>query len=168
MVTKASVEANLRDLDLLYQKSSSTKESLFYSKLAILELCGWIEESMDGIVVRCARRHLKTPSNIKYIEKKVIQQTYGFEYEKHFRMMLIRLVGLIYVEKLERSVDPAKLARLQSTLAALKRVRDTEAHTHLIGATKRINAPSATYKQFTDVHDGLMEYDKQIRRLSFP
>ena len=58
MIARSYILTNLKTLDRKYNRATSTRDSLFYSKLAILELCGWIEESMDDIVLRCACRHL--------------------------------------------------------------------------------------------------------------
>lgn len=115
MVSKTSILENLQGLDALYQKSSSTKKSLFFSKLAILELCGWTEESIDDIIKRCAKRKLKEKVNLDYLIKE-IERTYGFTYEKHFRKMLVELIGFINIERLERKVDKDKFHNLKSTL----------------------------------------------------
>lgn len=151
----------------MYRKAATQKHSLFYSKLAVLELCGWIEESMDDVILRCASRHLAEDSNRKKIREDVVKRTYGFEYENHFRKMLIQLVGLIEVERIESSVDQVKKDQLKATLGALKASRDGEAHTHLKGVTRTINAPSVTLNQFELVADGLLEYDRVIRSMKF-
>ena len=167
MITKSYILENLKTLDRSYAKASSARKSLFYSKLAILELCGWIEESMDDVILRCARRHLKNNANVKFVRKEIVQRTYGFDYERHFRSMLIQLLGLINVEKIEKSVDQRKHIQLKATLKALKTVRDSEAHTHIKGVTRSINAPSATLNQFPALYDGLMEYDRTIGNTRF-
>ena len=51
MIAKSYILANLNALDARYKRASRAKDALFASKLALLELCGWIEESMDDIVV---------------------------------------------------------------------------------------------------------------------
>jgi hypothetical protein len=163
MIARTYVLSNLRALDSLYRNSESIKKSLFYSKLAILELCGWIEESMDDVILRCSTRCLGTSANRRYVKDSIVRRTYGFDYEKHFREMLIRLIGLVNVERLETRVDRGKQARLQAALAALVVVRNSEAHTHLKGVTRAINAPSVTLSQFNDVYEGLVEYDRVIR-----
>jgi hypothetical protein len=140
---------------------------LFYSKLAILELCGWIEGSMDDIVLTCANRHLKHPSNLRRVEREIVGKTYGFEYEKHFRNMLFQLVGTINVEKIERKFDPAKFQVLKSQLGVLKSIRDEEAHTHLKGVTKRLDAPSVTKGRFFLIYDGLKDIDDNVRNFKF-
>lgn len=167
MIARSHILSSLKALDRKYMETTSTKESLFYSKLAILELCGWIEESMDGIILRCAGRHLKINSNKEYVQKQIVKKTHGFDYDNHFRRMLVQLMGIINVEMLEKNVDQIKQAQLKAALSALKTARDAEAHTHIKGVTKHINSPSVTLSQFPDVCDGLLEYDRVIRNFAF-
>ncbi len=165
MIARTYILENLNALDHRFNKATSAKESLFYSKLAIIELCGWIEESMDDLVLRCARRHLKLAANVKYVEKEIVERTYGFKYEKHFRRMLIQVIGLINIEKLEKRVDQTKRTHFIATLEALTTSRNSEAHTHIRGTTKLINAPSVTLNQFNTLYEGLIEYDNTVRKM---
>lgn len=142
--------------------AKSGKDALFYSKLAILELCGWIEESMDDVIRRCAHKRLKIPANRKIVDESVIKKTYAFDYGR-FRYMLIYVIGLINVERIEMKMDPLTMNRFEATLGALKKSRDAEAHTHLKGITRVINAPSITLAQFGDVYDGLKFIEKLLR-----
>ena len=167
MIARSYILSSLKALDRKYKETTSTKESLFYSKLAILELCGWIEESMDDIILRCAGRYLKINSNKEYVRKQIVKSTHGFDYDNHFRRMLVQLMGIINVEMLEKNVDQIKQAQLKAALSALKTARDAEAHTHIKGVTKNINSPSVTLNQFPDVCDGLLEYDRVIRSFAF-
>lgn len=130
-------------------------------------MCGWIEESMDDIVLRCATRHLKNISNKEYVRKQIVRRTHGFDYDYHFRRMLIQLLGIINVENIEKSVDNSKQAQLKAILSTLKSEKDPEAHTHIKGVTRSINAPSVTLSQFPAIFDGLIEYDQVIRKSSF-
>lgn len=165
MVSKGSITKNLNRLERLYNKSKTPKEGLFYSKLAMLEFCGWIEESMDDIINRCALKNLRKLSNRDYVGK-VIRRTSGFEYHAHFRMMLITLLGIIHIEKLEIRVDPVKFQRLKSTLGSLKGPRDIQAHTHLKGVTMTLDAPSVTKSRFATVYDGLKDFEEKLKRMS--
>ena len=167
MITKSYILENLESLEKFYNKSSSGKKGLFFSKLAILELCGWIEESMDDIVRRSSIRKLNNANNRSFIEKSVIKRTYGFEYNSHFRNMLIDLIGIINVEKLENKLDPVKFQLMTSTLDTLKIIRNTEAHTHIKGITKRIDAPSLTKSRFLPIFEGLKDIDLKLRNLKF-
>ena len=167
MIVKKEILKSLSGLNRSYQRAKSQREAFLCSKLAILELCGWIEESMDDVVLRYAKRHLKIAANVKFVESEIVKKTHGFDYEFHFRRMLIRLVGLINVEKIEKTVDQHKQAKLKATLAALKIVRDSQAHTHTKGTTQRIDAPSVTLSQLPVLYDGLKEYDRTLRTIRF-
>jgi hypothetical protein len=162
MIAKSYILANLSALQTKFKASKTQKDSLFYSKLAILELCGWIEESMDDVVLTCARARLKDPGNLRFVEKEVIKKTYAFEYEK-FRSMLIRLIGLIHVERIESKMDASLRPRFEAALEALKIARNAEAHTHIKGVTRTINAPSVTIAHFHDVYAGLKHMDDLVR-----
>jgi hypothetical protein len=167
MIVKTYILANLRALNKHYGRAATPKEAQFSAKLAILELCGWIEESMDDIVLVCARKHLKIADNLAYCENEVVKRTYGFDYHSNFRFMLIRLLGLIAVESIERQVDPATHGRMTSALSTLKLQRNSEAHTHLKGVTRTVTAPSVTIAQFQPVYEGLIEIDRIVRSAKF-
>jgi hypothetical protein len=119
---------------------------------------------MDDIILRCAARHVVGVNNIRYCEVEIVKRTYGFEYDKHFRFMLIKLLGIINVEYIETHVDQPKYDSMKAALASLKTQRDTEAHTHVKGLGKTLNAPSVTMGQFPIIYDGLLEFDSLIRK----
>ena len=167
MIARSYILANLKALDRKFKRATSEKDTLFYSKLAILELCGWIEESMDDIVLGCARRHLTEQDNITFVEKQIVRRTHGFDYDMHFRQMLIQLLGVINVEKIEKIVDQGKLMKLRAALDGLKKVRDPEAHKHIKGVTRHIDAPSLTRAQFPALYDGLREFHAALRQVTF-
>ncbi|MCI0485813.1 MAG: hypothetical protein L0229_04345 [Blastocatellia bacterium] len=163
MIAKSYILKDLTTIEVLFRETPTLKKQLFFSKLAILELCGWIEISMDDIVLRCAKRHLKDQSNIEMVEKAIVGRVYGFEYEAHFRKMLIQLIGTICVERLERKLDQRKFQPMKSNLNDLKAIRNQEAHTHLKGATKRLDAPSVTKNRFFTIYDGLKDIEDKLR-----
>lgn len=165
MIAKSYILNNLKTLEKLYDKTTSTQEGLLYSKMAILELCGWIEETMDDILRRCSKRNLKKSPNKDYVEEKIITTTHGFEYKGHFRKMLMQVLGIITVEKLESKLDPSKFHIMKSTLGTLRFYRDSEAHTHIKGVTKKIDAPSVTKFRFWEVYEGLIDIDNKLKRL---
>ena len=166
-ITKTTIRENLKSLDKLFVSSRSAKKTLFYSKLAILELCGWIEETMDRVVRSCATRNLKDQPNRKFIEEKVIKKTQGFGYSESFRRMLIQVVGLRGVEIVERSMDDSALEVLRSTLGSLKKTRNEQAHTHLQGVTRRLDAPSVTIQKFDSVYELLTNLEIALKRKGF-
>ena len=164
MVSKQYIVPSLQALDVSYQNAASPDDAERFAKLAIIELCGWIEESMDELIHRCSRRNLKIQQNRDYCLNEIVKPTYGFDYHKHFRAMLIRLLGLICLEEIESKLDQAKLVTLKSTLGNLRVVRDSVAHTHLKGVTRTLDAPSLTIRSFQRVYDGLLDLDQTMRR----
>lgn len=165
MVDKSSILRNLSIISRLFDKTSNPKEALFYSKLAILELCGWIEESMDDVVKNCGNRKLRNSHNIVFLEKDIIKKVHGFDYNNNFRKMLMQVIGLIMLETIESRVDQTKLQHMQAALNALKSQRDPVAHTHIKGVTIRIDAPSVTKQRFMDVYEGLKSFEHELKRL---
>ena len=163
MIAKSYILANLRWLEKKYDKASSQREALMYSKLAILELCGWLEESMDDVIKRAVNKHIKISSYRNHLLKDVIDKNYGFEYKKHFRNMIVQIIGFKNFEKLERKIDPRTLANFQSTIGNLKTVRNSEAHTHIKGLMKQIDAPSITIRNFNNLYEGLIQFDKNLK-----
>jgi hypothetical protein len=159
------IATNLREINSAHNAASKQKHALYLSKLAILELCGWIELSMDDIIRMYSRRKLRDPNNILFVENEVIGRNFGFVYSRNFRSMLIRALGLADLERIERKIDATTRARLEAHLNALASVRNNLAHTYLRGITVTIDAPSATIARFNDVYDGLVEYERRIRQV---
>ncbi|MEN3930555.1 hypothetical protein WJT86_05690 [Microvirga sp. W0021] len=166
MVIKKYISENLNHLDQAYRRESDPKKATYYSKLAILELCGWIEVSMDKIILSHGRKKVKFPKNTKFIETNV-KQTYGFEYEKHFRKMLISLIGIVDCENIESRVNSTVKTHLEVQLKNLKLIRDNLAHTYLQGSPGQstIDAPSTTKARLDDIYKGLKEFQKTLREL---
>ena len=168
MIAKSSISKNLQILVNLYNSNPSNQKGLLYSKLAILELCGWIEDTMDGIVRKCVIRRIKDPAIRERINEKVIEVTYGFHYNRHFRQMLVYVIGEISMLKIERNLDPKKFQGLQSTLGGLRKSRDIQAHTHLRGRNnKRLDSPLVTRANFDRVYDGLVDFERKLRDLGY-
>ena len=165
MIAKRYILNNLKTLKKLYDKTSRTQEVILYSKMAILELCGWIEETMDDIVRKCSKRNLKDSDNIKYVENNIIKRTHGFDYNDNFRKMLMQVLGIITVEELESKLDLSKFQMMKSTLRTLKLNRDNEAHTHIKGVTTKLDAPSVTISRFWHVNEGLTDIDIKLKSL---
>ena len=165
MVAKKTILQNLKSLNKLYNSARFPKENLFYAKLAVLELSGWVEESMDSIVFGCIKKKLKESKNIEDV-KDMVSKNYGFSYENNFRKILINVIGIINVEKLERNVDSVKLQELKSTIGIIKKSRDIEAHTH-ISKIKTIDAPSVTMNNLQKIYSGLKEIKNTLKTIGF-
>ena len=163
MITKSYLFKTLNRLDKLYNDSTSDDQKIFYSKLALIELCGWIEETMDDIVLRCAKRCLKSEANQKFIDK-TIGDTYSFGYEA-FRKMLMMVIGLATLEKIEEKLEnTGKISALKGDLGNLKKSRNRAAHTHTKGTLRTYDAPSKTKHDFDRIYALLTELDAELQR----
>ena len=164
MIAKSYIKSTLEELDKLYNQASSQKKAIYFSKLALMELCGWIEESFDDIVIRHANRNLKESNNRTYCKDSIVKPNYGFEYKKNIRPMLISLIGLIELEKLETELEKsAQITLLKGYLGNIKDSRNSAAHTHLKGVTRRYNAPSRTIGDFNRISLIVDKIDSKLR-----
>jgi hypothetical protein len=146
MVVKKYIEALLDDMERKYTSALSSTNPLeptYYSKLAVLEYCGWIEETFDIIVRRSVKGKIKTTPFKQMLEFSVIGNTYAFQYKEDFRPMLRNAIGISKMEKIEQYLEhTTQLDTLISELQAIKRDRNDAAHTWIVGATKTYPAPS--------------------------
>jgi hypothetical protein len=165
MVPRSYIRKNLAFCAQKHLKAKAKLESIFYAKMAILELCGWIELSFDELVRSCAKKKLSDPKNFKHVESVIIKKTYGFDYDSHFSNMLSRVIGLVEFEKIESKIDPRILAKFKAALATLKQERDREAHSYVKGTTKTLSAPSVILSLFNDVDVGLKEFEIHVKSI---
>lgn len=165
MISNLAILKNLVRINRLYLSTSSQIETLFYSKIGIIELCGWIEETMDAIVLGVSQRNLTSQAHRVFIEKEIVKKTYGFEYEPHFRKMLMGVIGLKGVQDLEANVNRAVFDPMCATLNAIKPNRNSHSHTYL-KATMAIDAPSLTIKHCQTIYAGLKDIDNVLQQLT--
>lgn len=165
MIAKTYIYNNLRSIESQYKKACNQKQALFYAKLAIMELCGWIEQSMDDIILVNAKKILKLTKNVDYVSSSIIEKTHSFAYKQHFRKMLIGVIGIINVERLEKKLNVAKFVYFKANLSCLKRCRDEEAHKYIKDTTVRLDAPSVTIQNFKIVYEGLKDIEYKLKRM---
>jgi hypothetical protein len=179
MITESHLLENLNELDRLYNgatnkandngatNKANAKQPIYYSKLALLELCGWIEESMDDIILQYSNSKLKEDKNKKYLEDRIIRPNYGFSYDKDFREMLVKTIGIIQLEKLETKLEKhGTVTKLRSALNSLKSNRNTAAHTFSKeGVTTTYDAPSKTRENFLAIYELLKIFEREIKQL---
>lgn len=146
MVIKKYIQKTLHKLNRKHRYamlSNTPEEAIYYSKLSILEYCGWIEESMDIIVKRSVKKKIRTVPYMQILDNAILGGTHGFEYVKHFRPMLMRAIGIQKMEKIEINlINNGQLDLLKSELLNVKQDRDDAAHTWINNVTKTYPAPS--------------------------
>ena len=164
MIVKGYIERNLHTLDALFKKpGQGPLTPQLYAKLSIIEVGGWTEITMDELVLRVS----KSATDQNYIKKVIIKPVYGFDYDGHFRKMLIKAIGVMTVERIEKKLDQPKFLKLKSSLGLLKTARDSHAHTYVktVGATSGIVAPSVALSYFQDIYTGLKDVHQVMRSM---
>ncbi len=170
MVIKKYIEETLKELDIKYSNaltSTNPNEATYYSKLALLEYCGWIEETLDDIARRSVKNKLKTIAFRQMMEDGVIGTTHGFLYKKHFRPMLCKSMGIVKVEKLETILtETGEKDILENEFDAVKSSRNDAAHTWIEGVTKSYPAPSQTLGRLRIVYPVLKNIYREIIKIN--
>lgn len=121
------------------------------SKLALLELCGWIEGRFDELIVLIDSLTLKDKG---WVEQNVTSKTHGFQYSNHFRSMVVAVIGESQVRRIEDEWEktyPGDLAIFKSLLGTLWTKRCEFAHKDIVGnvaAMTTFDAPSWSSNQY--------------------
>lgn len=157
-----STESTLQLLNTWYlevqQQQALTKSDLL-CKLSLLELCGWIEIRFDALARKVG---VRTACDAIWVEKNVIEKTYGFKFDDHFRSMICKLAGESAACKIDQEMEhryPGSLSRLKSLLGSLWKDRGSFAHanleSNLIQTTFR--APSWCLANYRDIKTLMVE-----------
>ncbi|MFZ3167353.1 MAG: hypothetical protein WA130_07035 [Candidatus Methanoperedens sp.] len=166
MTPKEPIETLIRELEKLYDAPADQKHKDFYSKLALIELCGWLEISMDEIVKGYSTTKLVETKNQENFKKEIIDKTYGCDYKDHLRPMLINLIGLKGIETLEATLkEDGVFQILVAQLGSLWSLRGTAAHTTIVGVTITYQSPSAMKKYLDSLHPILTTLEVELTKL---
>ena len=166
MIRKMEIERNLRELGSRYnRKPTNIREPYYFSKLLLIELCGWIEVSMDTIITDCANRNIKDPAIQTYTQVQIVGPTHGFSYNRHFRPMLMKVIGIVKLQELENSLDQRKFLTMKSSLGTLKTHRDQQAHSFIRGITPQAPGLTEIQNLFRNVYEGLKDLEQCLRKL---
>lgn len=155
-------------VDRYDSEEATSKDQYLYAKLAVIEVCGWIEECMDDMVLDMSDRHIRRPRNVRIVQQEV-NRIHGFRYNAHFRRLLTWIAGSVNVEKLEARLDPAKFQRLISELDSLATVRNQLAHTHTSFSPNfpNVEAPLRIRQRFDGVLSGLQDIETELNLIAY-
>jgi hypothetical protein len=157
------VVATLVELDAWYNVVGlSIDRTNLLSKLATIELCGWLEGEFDRLIRIVGNGRV---NDAQWIEEKVIKNTFGFQYEKHWRSMLCKVIGEVFAQRVEAAMEaahPGDLEQLRSLLNQLSMDRNRFAHADLTAnqaAMVTFNAPSLSINHHATLRAILGRYE---------
>lgn len=166
MISKGLIETLIEELEVLYDAPIDPEHKKFYSKLALMELCGWLESSMDQIVEGYSANELFESENQEHFRTNVIGKTYGFDYKIHLRPMLIYLIGLKGMEELEANLKAqGDFQILTSELSTLWGMRRRAAHTTIVGVTPTYQSPSTIKNHLITLYPLLTTLEVELTKL---
>jgi len=166
MLIYSDIKETLQRLDKKFNNVQSRSirvsnlELCFYAKIALLEYCGWIEQSFDVILQEYINKQTSAARYQDLAYKKIIKPVYGFNFEQDFCPLFLSVLGVRNYEILITKLQSAgEFELLKSQLDTLVTFRNTLAHTcfHkganlssfvMSGHSSTLPAPSAIYHDF--------------------
>jgi hypothetical protein len=172
MLDRRGVSHNLRRLERLFNEAikrpSTYKLANFYSKVAVLEACSWLEICIDKIFEDIYNAQLIDAGN-KTDFQRTIDKNYGFHYMNNIRERLSKnLIGLIHIERIELRLNGrVEFNTMKAALGNLKTIRDTFAHDHVSGSALTVHTVTQTISNFSQACSGLRLLERELQRITF-
>lgn len=172
MLSTVELLLNINVYQNHFNAAQNIRELLLPSKAALLDVCGWLEEAMDSVVIDCAARCNLSPARLSSIQRSYIKRTSGFHYEVHFEKMLVAVVGFKILEQAEAQIGVTTLTPFTSAISSLVPLRNHYAHTHLDTAKPypqnitSIPSPSALIPFVTQAETALLSLENALRALN--
>ena len=162
MIDSKRIKSTLKFLDIEYNThllhSKNSEIPVLYAKMALLEYCGWLEQTFDEIARNCIQRKPRTSAPQKLLEEK-IKTTYGLRYSQNVRPLLAYGLGVLRLSEVEKKLDATgDLTLLKSHLGTISKKRNEAAHTFIAGTTRSFDEPSTTIAY-------LNEHEPRLRKL---
>lgn len=173
-ISSREIRKNLRLLDQKYNLAMSSSsihaslEAALYSKMALLELCGWIEEAIDTMLIDHIDRTVHSLDIRKTLKEEIIQRVYGFKYKDEFRPLMEKIVGAANFQKIITVLGKtrARDESLKNIFSELTKNRNRAAHTHWkTGVTSSFDAPSLTIQKLDTLLPIFRSIEQMVKRM---
>jgi hypothetical protein len=155
----------VNEIKIEYDRNQTKNHyAILYSKLAIIEFCGWIEQTFDNIIRDYAQRKLI----VSDIEKAIIKNNHGFRYDNNIRKMLMSCIGINNLENIEDCLEKTSgyLTILKTKLDTFTIYRNNAAHTYTPhGTTITYDAPSIILAEIQTITPILQKLEQEIMTL---
>ena len=164
MVNYTDIEAKLQRLDTEYNNSILDPDlPIFYSKLAVIEFSGWIEDSVDSIVYDYIDNHIVAPIVKKNIKENV-NKNYGFKYYSNLFKVFTSVLGVDTWENIEDKLKPQNLVDLVNVTSTFTGIRNKAAHSSIV-VMATFSSPSTTIAAYNKVKPAMMIIENEIASL---
>lgn len=134
-------------------------------KMAILELGGWIECTLDEILKDYVRRKISDSAEATKVDKE-IDRVFGFSYERNFNPLVERIIGVENYYKIKCVLrSKGEWDPFVSELDAFWHVRGGAAHTNFNGTARSFDAPTATISRLQKLYPVVNEIRRIISKM---
>lgn len=167
------IKKNLRLITAEYNRAMSSRSlndsliAAFNSKMALMEVGGWIEQSIDAILYYYIDHTVKNQVLSDVIKKEIVDKTYGFRYSREFRPLCEKILGAARFSRIIKLMDRKGLYQiLQSSMTNLATDRNRAAHTYWTKVTPCFDSPYRTEASLMDLIPALKCFWSCVRRSS--
>ena len=165
MIDYTTINITLTLLDAQYMGTVDVNMQTLYSKLAVLEFCGWLEVSFDTLWHDYVDRNLAVPDNVTRI-KKIIKKNYGFAYNDNIYPLMCSVLGVNNWENILDAFPTADFANMNAVLNSYISIRNSAAHTNTTpGVTPSFMAPSSVMYDYNKVKPAFQYLERSFNAL---
>lgn len=163
MLNSSSVVKNIDFCEMLFNQTADPIKKLFLIRMALLEVCGWIEEYLDEI-------YSYNPKNLDIGQYQImynhIHNLSSFEYTAIIKSIALS-IGVFNMYALEQKFQTNFLTNFttfKSSLNSLKAYRNEYAHKNTESCTNTIGFNGLRI-HFRNVRLGLYFLEKSIKQI---
>ena len=145
--------------------SSDVHMPQLLSKLATMEFCGWIEESIDEILHNYLDSHI-VDLQIKNNIKAFVKDIHGLSFDKHIYKLFPLVIGANNWENVLDALSIADRNNFTTIANTYQKKRNSAAHVNtIIGVTSSYNAPSQVLLDFNKIESAIRIIESQVANL---
>lgn len=165
MINYTDIANTLNRLEREFTSCSDIQMSVLYSKLAVLELCGWIEQSVDTILYEYIDNNILDLDCKKRI-KNIIKKNYGFHYDNNLFPLFCSVLGINNLENIIDTLPSVNFQNLKILTDVYTKERNKAAHTDTpLGTTRTYKAPSQVINDFNLIKPAIQIIGAEIKKL---
>ena len=165
MIDYISIQDTLNRLDTEYNTTTDIQLPILYSKLAVLELCGWIETNIDNILYEYVDSHIIDIDCKKGI-RNIIRKNYGFHYDSNLFPLFCSVLGINNFENILDKLTSTDFQNLKGITGTYTDERNKAAHTDTpVGTTRSYKSPSSVLHDYNLIKPAFQTIETQIQAL---